>query len=106
MIMCSLFLHHLEPSAAVALLGRMRDAARRMVLVHDLLRSAGGWRLAWLASRLTTRSPLVRVDALRSVEAAFTRAEFADLARRAGMACDRTSIALRWPCRVLLDWRR
>jgi 2-polyprenyl-3-methyl-5-hydroxy-6-metoxy-1,4-benzoquinol methylase len=44
-IATSLFLHHLNEEEAVDLLGRMAQAARRLVLVNDLVRSALGFFL-------------------------------------------------------------
>jgi len=69
-VMCSLFLHHLTTEDVVNLLRRMAAAARQLVLVNDLRRSAYGFSLAYAASRLLTRCKVVHVDALRSVRAA------------------------------------
>ena len=82
-VLCSLFLHHMDDRRATQLLAKMRQAARRIVLVSDLVRSARGQTLAYLASRLLTTSDVVRVDAPRSVRAAFTPSELKNLARRA-----------------------
>jgi hypothetical protein len=70
-----------------------------MVIVSDLDRSRLGLLLAWLGTRLLTRSPVVHVDSLRSVRAAFTRDEAAALATRAGLTSWR--LTMHWPCR----WR-
>lgn len=102
-VVCSLFLHHLDDSAAVGLLQRMAAAARHAVLVNDLLRTRRGYWLAWLGCRLLTRSPVVRVDGPRSVAAAFTIEEVGGLARRAGL-CG-AEISRHWPQRFLLQWR-
>jgi len=103
-VCCSLFLHHLDGDDAVLLLEKMREAALRMVLVSDLIRSRRGLWLARLAARLLTRSDVVHVDAPRSVRAAFTPAELRGLADRAGMG----NLLLKrvWPCRMLLTWKR
>ena len=103
-VMCSLFLHHLQRAEAVTLLAKMAAAARHLVLVNDLVRSRPGLILAHLAARLLTMSPVVWVDAPRSVRAAFTIAEARDLARAAGLTGVRVS--RRWPCRMLLEWKR
>lgn len=103
-IMCSLFLHHLEDASAVQLLREMATAARRMVLVSDLRRTAAGYGLAWLGARLLTRSPVVRVDGPLSVAAAFTMEEASQLADRAGIPD--AQITRCWPQRFLLTWRR
>jgi len=103
-ITCSLFLHHLLDEQAVDLLRRMALAARRLVLVNDLARSAAGLVLAYVGSRVLSRSPTVHVDAVRSVRAAFTAAEVAVLARRAGL--EGATVSRWWPCRYLLTWSR
>jgi 2-polyprenyl-3-methyl-5-hydroxy-6-metoxy-1,4-benzoquinol methylase len=103
-ITCSLFLHHLEEDQAVILLQKMLDAAGRLALVNDLLRSPAGWLLAYVGTRLLTRSAMVHTDGLISVEAAFTMSEATELARRAGW--EGATIHWRWPFRFLLQWSR
>jgi SAM-dependent methyltransferase len=88
-LLCSLFLHHLDE--------------QRAVLVSDLDRSRSGWALAWLGSRLLQGSDVVRTDALLSVEGAFTAGEARGLARRAGL--DGARVTAHWPARYLLEWR-
>jgi SAM-dependent methyltransferase len=100
----SLFLHHLSDDQAVELLAKMAAAARRLVLVNDLVRSRVAHRVAWVGCRLLTRSPVVHVDGPLSVRAAFTTAEARELARRAGLAG--ATVRWRWPWRFLLAWRR
>lgn len=96
----SLFLHHLRRDACVAALAAMHNAASRAMVVSDLVRSRWNWMQVLLASRTLTRSRVVRVDALRSVEAAWTPGEFASLARDAGIASTRLRTAR--PARMLL----
>jgi 2-polyprenyl-3-methyl-5-hydroxy-6-metoxy-1,4-benzoquinol methylase len=103
-VTCSLFLHHLAADEAVSLLRRMGALAGRMVLVNDLVRSRAGFVLAYVGTRLLSASPVVHTDGPRSVEAAFTRTEALDLARRAGLAG--AVVERRWPCRFLLTWKR
>jgi len=103
-VMCSLFLHHLEDEEARSFLRGAKAWATSAVLVHDLVRSRAGWRLAWLASRALTRSPVVRFDALRSVEGAFTPREIMAVADDAGLGGAVCSV--RWPARFVLEWRR
>jgi len=98
-VACSLFLHHLDDRQAVRLLQTLHLAARSLVIVSDLNRSRLGLVLAWLGTRLMSRSPVVHVDSLRSVRAAFTRAEAATLANRAGVSS--FELTSHWPCR----WR-
>jgi hypothetical protein len=73
-----------------------------MVIVSDLRRTRTGFYLAYIASRLLTRSDVVHVDALRSVRAAYTLDELRELAREAGLTGAR--IAARWPQRQVLEW--
>jgi SAM-dependent methyltransferase len=103
-IVSSLFLHHLSEEEAIDLLRRMGEAAGRLVLINDLLRSRSGLLLVYLATRLLSRSDVVHVDGVRSIRAAFTMAEARALAGRAGLHGAR--VARRWPCRFLLEWRR
>ncbi len=99
----TLFLHHLEDADAIALLRRMADAARRMIVVQDLERSRVGYALAYLGVRVLTRSRVARVDGPLSVRAAFTPAEAVGLARRAGLDA---AVRRLWPHRYSLTWAR
>lgn len=99
--MCSLFLHHLTEEQVVGVLREMRRVGRR-VLVSDLERCRLGLIGAWLAGRLGTRSRIVRVDAVRSVRAAFTVDELKGLADRAGLT--EAQVRRVWPFRMLLMW--
>lgn len=101
-VVCStLFLHHLDPSEAVRLLGAMTTAARRTVVVQDLARSRLGLALAQLGVRLLTRSRVAQTDGPRSVRAAYTPDEAVELARRAGLS---TRVRRCWPQRYNLIW--
>lgn len=104
LVTCSLFVHHLDRPAAVRALAHMRDAARHAVAVADLDRSRAGLALAWAASRLASRSPVVHFDAPASVRAAYTAEEARALAADAGLAAAR--IGRRWPCRWTIEWSR
>ncbi len=68
----SLFLHHFDCSDVVRILDLMSNAARRLVLIEDLMRSRLGYALCWAGVRLLTRSKVVHVDGPLSVQAAFT----------------------------------
>lgn len=102
-VTCSLFLHHLNQSDAVATLRHMAACARLGVVVTDLRRNMMGSALAWAASRAVTASRVVRTDAVLSARAAWTGDEAADLARDAGLV---VSVRRAWPCRWVLTWRR
>ena len=99
-VACSLFLHHLADEQAVDLLRAMGGAAERLLVVDDLVRGVWGHTLAAVVPRLVTRSPIVHVDALRSVRAAFTTAEMRDLAAAAGL--HQARVVNHWPARQLL----
>jgi SAM-dependent methyltransferase len=102
-VTCSLFLHHLDEDRAVTLL-RNLAAAGRLVLVHDLQRGLIGWLLAWVVTRLVSRSDVVHTDGPISVEGAFTADEVRVLAERAGLAG--AVVTRHWPCRFRLLWRQ
>lgn len=102
-VVSSLFLHHLEPNQVVDVLRRAASAAEAVRML-DLTRGRGGWLLACGASALSTRSPVVRCDAPRSVEGAFTVAEIEALTGAAGLEPAR--VQRRWPARWLLQWER
>jgi SAM-dependent methyltransferase len=102
-VMCSLFLHHLAIDEAVGLLRQMAQVARRLVLVNDLERSLAGFLMAWVGTRVLSRSPVVHIDGPRSVRAAFTLAEVGGIAAQAGL--QDICIVRRWPCRFVLTAR-
>jgi 2-polyprenyl-3-methyl-5-hydroxy-6-metoxy-1,4-benzoquinol methylase len=103
-VISSLFLHHLDETMAVELLRRMAHAADRLVLVNDLVRGLPGLLLAYVGTRLLSRSEIVRIDGVRSVEGAFTVAEARRLAEQADL--QGATVSRRWPCRFLLAWSR
>ena len=103
-VMCSLFLHHLEEPDAVRVLRSMSAAATRAVLVNDLIRSRSGYLLAILGTRLLSRSRIVHVDGPLSVAGAFTPREALHLCEQAGL--QGATISRHWPQRFLLTWRR
>jgi hypothetical protein len=92
----------LHETDAERLLRNMAAAARRAVLVDDLLRSRTGYLLAWLGSRLFTTSPIVHTDGPLSVRAAFSVDEARALAERAGLTG--AQFHRHWPQRFLLSW--
>jgi 2-polyprenyl-3-methyl-5-hydroxy-6-metoxy-1,4-benzoquinol methylase len=103
-VTCSLFLHHLDDRDAIRVLRTMAGATRHLVLVDDLRRTMFGYAMAWIGSRLITRSPVVHVDGPLSVAGAYSVEEAAKLAEQAGLTgC---SIACHWPQRYLLSWRK
>ena len=85
-VTASLVLHHLEPDAAVGALREMAAAARRAVVVNDLLRTRLSLGLVWLATRLLWCHPISRHDGPLSVRRAYSSAELRTLAEKAGIA--------------------
>lgn len=102
-IVSSLFLHHLTNDQAGQLLGAAASATRHLVLINDLRRGRYGLTLAYFAGQILSSSPVVRVDAIRSVRAAFTMHEALTLAEANGMKG--ATVHTRWPARYLLQWR-
>jgi ubiquinone/menaquinone biosynthesis C-methylase UbiE len=85
-VLCSLVLHHFSDEDAVRVLRRCREISQRFVLVSDLRR---GWLATAGVYLLTTfvfREPMTKYDARLSAARAFSFAELADLARKAGWA--------------------
>lgn len=101
-VMCHLFLHHLAEPDIVRLLGSMREAAGKAVVITDLRRTRRGYALALLASRLLTHSRVVHTDALLSVRGSLTSDELRELAIQAGYG--KPCIRNVWPQRMLLVW--
>ena len=102
-ITCTLFLHHLTDANIVALL-RMLAGCCDHLLVSDLIRGRTGYALAWMGTKLLSRSPIVHEDGLRSVRAALTLREARELATRAGLNDAR--LERHWPQRFLMIWSR
>ena len=102
-VMCSLFLHHLNEADAILLLHRMKAAATQLVLVDDLRRTRLGYWLAWLGCRIFTRCHVVRIDGPMSVEGAFTSSEALNIAARAGLS--NAVLQHHWPQRFTMSWR-
>lgn len=102
-VTASLFLHHLTDTQAVALLRKLAMNTDHLI-ISDLIRNRTGYRLAYLGTRLLSRSTIVHVDGLRSVRAAFTVPEARELAAQAGL--DDARFKRRWPSRFLMTWHR
>lgn len=102
-VICTLFLHHLDAPDAVRLLRRMDAATRQLLCVSDLRRCRMGWSVANVACRMS-RSPLVRHDGPVSVRAAWTVRELQAHCASAGMS--NAAIRRCWPWRMLLVRRK
>lgn len=103
-VTCSLFLHHLQEHHVIALLAAMSKAAAKMIVISDLNRTAMGYALAVVVTRLLTRSKVVHTDGPLSVAGAFTMEEAHRLAQKAGLAG--ASLHRIFPSRWRLIWHR
>lgn len=103
-IVCSLFLHHLDQDEAVTLLERMKQSATGGAFVSDLRRTSLGYAMAYVGTRLLSRSRIVHYDGPQSVAGAFTNAEALALAKEAGWT--NATIRNQWPQRFLLEWNK
>ncbi|MEL6111027.1 MAG: methyltransferase domain-containing protein [Planctomycetota bacterium] len=74
----SLFFHHLEDEEGKRLAKFMVQSADHF-LACDLERSRLNWALVRMGAHLATRSPVVHVDARRSIEGAYSKREFETL---------------------------
>jgi 2-polyprenyl-3-methyl-5-hydroxy-6-metoxy-1,4-benzoquinol methylase len=102
-VICSLFLHHLDNPDVVTVLRKL-GMAGSLVLVSDLQRSRFNLIQVWVASRLLSRSPVVHVDGPLSIRGAFTIRELHALAVEAGLTG--ATVRASFPCRMLLSWRK
>lgn len=81
-VLCSMFLHHLDEDATVRVIREADRVARHGVILADLLRSRRA--LAWITLFTLFSNPMVKHDARVSVRQAYRRAEMIELAGRAG----------------------
>ena len=102
-VLCTLFLHHLEADRAVGVLRGMKQIAGNLLLVNDLRRTRRHLALAHVIPRMATRSPIVHVDAVKSVRAAYSVEEFSKLATIATL--HHAEIRTIFPERMILTWR-
>lgn len=102
-ITCTLFLHHLADTQIVALLRTLAGRCDHL-LVSDLIRGRTGYVLAWVGTKLLSRSSIVHQDGLRSVRAALALHEARELARDAGL--DDARFDRYWPERFMMSWSR
>jgi len=103
-VICSLFMHHLDHDTGQTVMRTMASSADVAVGIADLDRSNAGLALAWIGSRVLTRSRVVHFDAIASVRAAFTLDEARAIAHEAGL--HGASVSRAWPARWRLWWQR
>ena len=99
-VISSLFMHHFAPADLVPLLRAAHTAARRGIVMSDLVRG----RLPYLAFKLVqpvfARHYLTRNDGALSIRRAYTLGEMLDMAAAAGLANAR--VYAHWPWRMTL----
>ena len=83
---CSLFTHHFNDDAVVAVLREMYRVADEGVFVIDLHREVSAYRMYQLFCSVFRISKLVRDDGLLSIKKGFQPEELSRLAERAGFA--------------------
>lgn len=104
-IVCSsLFLHHLSENTIVEIFSIIKERALIGLVMSDLERSKMGYIMTYAATRLLSRSTIVHQDGLKSVQAAFTKSEFLNLSKLAGL--DNCLIDQIYPCNLLLSWQK
>jgi ubiquinone/menaquinone biosynthesis C-methylase UbiE len=84
-VMGSLFFHHLSDDQCVRALQNMWRVSRRLVLVNDLHRHPVAYFSIRFLSAGFSKSTMFQHDAAVSVLRAFTPAELAQMAKRAGV---------------------
>ena len=91
-VICSLFLHHFRNEALVSLFSRFKKQIGLAVVVNDLHRHALAYYSIKSLTQLFSRSYLVKNDAPLSVKRAFSRADWENILRQAGVK----TYELRW----------
>jgi 2-polyprenyl-3-methyl-5-hydroxy-6-metoxy-1,4-benzoquinol methylase len=96
-VLCSLFAHHLPHPALVRFLRWLDARAERGWLVSDLHRHPIPWAFVWAAVRVLRMDPMVVHDSTVSVARGFTRADWVEAQREAGVAAEiRWAFPFRW----------
>src|SRR5207237_9146691 len=84
-IVASQVLHHLPRSVAVRWIAAFDRLARHAVVLADLRRSRAAMAGVWAASVGLAMSGVTRHDAVMSLKRGYTKAEFDDMLRQAGV---------------------
>jgi 2-polyprenyl-3-methyl-5-hydroxy-6-metoxy-1,4-benzoquinol methylase len=84
-IVASQVLHHLPRAVAVQWIASFHRLARRAVVLADLRRSRAAIAGVWLASFALGMGGVTRRDAVVSLRRGYTRAEFTEMLREAGV---------------------
>ena len=102
-ILCSAVLHHFSDRQLVEIITRLRESAKRAVIINDLQRHAAAYWSIRLLTRLFFSSRAVRNDGPLSVQKGFTRRELVELLESAG--CRDFRIRWRWAFRWVVTIR-
>ncbi len=100
-VICSLFVHHFQDDAVVAVLREAARVARRRIFVIDLHRHPLAYYLYTTVGRLFLHNRLTREDGALSILRSFRPAELGRLATRARL-CD-VEVRRRFPFRLVLS---
>ena len=100
-VVASQVLHHLPRPVAVRWIATLDRIARRAVVLADLRRSRVAMAGVWAASVGLAMSGVTRHDAVVSVKRGYTKAEFDEMLRQAGV---RTVARYRRGARIVAAW--
>ncbi len=100
-VVASQVLHHLPRPVAVRWIATLDRIARRAVVLADLRRSRVAMAGVWAASVGLAMSGVTRHDAVVSVKRGYTKAEFDEMLRQAGV---RTVARYRPGARIVAAW--
>jgi len=100
-VVASQVLHHLPRPVAVRWIATFDRVARRAVVLADLRRSRVAMAGVWAASVGLAMSGVTRHDAVVSVKRGYTKAEFDEMLRQAGV---RTVARYRRGARIVAAW--
>jgi len=100
-IVASQVLHHLPRPVAVQWMAALDRVARRAVVLADLRRSRVAMAGVWAASVGLAMSGVSRRDAVMSLKRGYTKAEFDDMLRQAGVP---TVARYRRGARIVAAW--
>jgi len=103
-IICSLFIHHLTNEQVTTLFKLVKDSTAKLFVVSDLKRSAFGYLLSLIGSKLLSGSKIVHYDGPISVKSAYSISEIREILNNAGMSD--AKIKTCWPERFTIVWER
>jgi 2-polyprenyl-3-methyl-5-hydroxy-6-metoxy-1,4-benzoquinol methylase len=100
LVLCGLFLHHLEESEQAAIFQKCRTAGVRAVVVTDLHRHWLAYYLFRLICTVLNFSPMSKHDGALSIRKGFQRNDLVRLMQRCGI--DRYDLRWKWAFRYQL----